>query len=282
MRKSTKIWLIAAASLTLLGALIFACAMMTVNWDFYKLSTVKYETKSYEFSPDFSHVQIDTQTANITILPTKEATCRVECYEPIGANHTVEISENRLLISDNDTREWYEYISVDFDTTAITIYLPEKTYGHISLVATTADFTIKDIDLNVLSCTLTTGEIIAKNLDCKMDVRLTVSTGKTTVENLTCDGFSSKGTTGDAIFKNVISKGDFEVIRGTGDVKLSACDAPEISIETGTGSITGTLLSEKKFDAETITGKIDVPSSDSGEKCKLRTTTGDIKISIEK
>ena len=115
-----------------------------------------------------------------------------------------------------------------------------------------------------------------------MDVRLTVLTGKTTIENLKCDGFLSKGNTGDAIFKNVISKGNFEIIRTTGDIEISAFDAAEISIETSTGNVTGTWLTPKTFDAKTNTGEVDVPSNTKGEKCSIKTSTGDIKISIEK
>lgn len=281
MRKSTKIWLIVASILTLSGALIFACAMATENWDFTKLSSVKYETNIYELSESFGHIQINTNTVNITILPTDEPVCKVECFEPIGANHTVEISENRLIIGENDTREWHEYISLDFNTAAITLYLPRRVYGHISIEATTADFTIRDIDLNVLTCTLTTGEITVKDLDCKMDVRLSVSTGSTTIENLKCDGFSSKGNTGDITLKSLISTSNFDVVRTTGDIYFSACDAAEISIETGTGDVAGTWLTPKIFLTETDTGKVNVPASTTGGKCTVKTTTGDVNISIK-
>jgi len=281
MRKSTKIWLIVASSLTLFGALVFTFAMMTENWDFTKLSIVRYETNSYIITEPIEHVQINADTANIKILPAEDDVCRVECYEQSGAKHTVEMEGERLIITSTDSRQWYEYISVGVQTATITVYLPEDVYGHISVLATTGDFSIENLNLNVLSCTLTAGKIIAQNLDCIMDVRLTVSTGNTIVKNVVCDGFISKGNTGDTMLENLISTGTFEVYRTTGNVNFFLCDAPEICIETDTGNVTGSWLTPKIILTETDTGKVNVPASTTGGKCSVKTTTGDVNISIK-
>ena len=67
----------------------------------------------------------------------------------------------------------------------------------------------------------------------------------------------------------------------TGDVKLDACDANSIDIETDTGDVMGYLLTPKIFDTDTGTGDIRVEQSTSGGLCKIRTSTGDIEITIE-
>ena len=41
MRKTTKVWLIIAASLVIIGFIIFTGVMTTLTWDFTRLSTVK-------------------------------------------------------------------------------------------------------------------------------------------------------------------------------------------------------------------------------------------------
>ena len=48
MSRKTKIWLITAAALVLAGCLLFAGTMAAQNWDFSKLSTVTFETNTYE------------------------------------------------------------------------------------------------------------------------------------------------------------------------------------------------------------------------------------------
>ena len=44
MSKATKVWLIIATSLLLIGCIICGGAMAMLNWDFTKLSTTKYDT----------------------------------------------------------------------------------------------------------------------------------------------------------------------------------------------------------------------------------------------
>jgi DUF4097 and DUF4098 domain-containing protein YvlB len=64
-------------------------------------------------------------------------------------------------------------------------------------------------------------------------------------------------------------------------VKFEKSDAAELSIKTDTGDVTGTLLTEKIFDAKSSTGDVDVPKTGSGGKCEIRTGTGDIRIKID-
>jgi len=63
-------------------------------------------------------------------------------------------------------------------------------------------------------------------------------------------------------------------------VKFDGCDAEEIFVETDTGDVKGTLLSEKVFMANSDTGKISFHKTVTGGRCEIETDTGDIKIQI--
>ena len=80
---------------------------------------------------------------------------------------------------------------------------------------------------------------------------------------------------------NVIAAEKFSIKRSTGDVKLDRSDAAELFVETDTGDVTGTLLSDKVFVVETDTGSVDVPKTITGGKCEIITSTGDINISVK-
>ena len=56
MSKNTKIWLVVGVLLVLVGAAVFIGAMMNVKWDFKKLSTANYETKTYEITENFKDI----------------------------------------------------------------------------------------------------------------------------------------------------------------------------------------------------------------------------------
>ena len=81
MRTSTKILIIAAISLILVGSMIFGCVMLMLNWDITKLSTDKYETNEHEISESFSSISVVTETASIVFLPSDNEKCSVVCYE---------------------------------------------------------------------------------------------------------------------------------------------------------------------------------------------------------
>jgi DUF4097 and DUF4098 domain-containing protein YvlB len=79
---------------------------------------------------------------------------------------------------------------------------------------------------------------------------------------------------------NVIASGNYTIERSTGDVTFNGCDAAELLVEVSTGDVTGTLLTEKVFVVRSSSGKIDVPETITGGKCKITTSTGCIHIEI--
>ena len=70
------------------------------------------------------------------------------------------------------------------------------------------------------------------------------------------------------------------VTRSTGDVRFEGSDAAAIFVETNTGDVTGTLLSDKIFLPQSNTGEIEVPQTVSGGRCQIITSTGDIRLKI--
>ena len=71
------------------------------------------------------------------------------------------------------------------------------------------------------------------------------------------------------------------LITSTGDVTFRASDAKSIKVETSTGDVTGSLLTGKAFTTKTSTGDINVPSNSGTDTCDIRTSTGDIEITIK-
>ncbi len=301
MNKNIKIELIIATSLILAGLIIFGGVMTVLGWDFKKLSTVKYETSTYEITEEFNNILINSNTTDIEILPSENNKTTVTCYEEATLKHDVFVEGETLKIELNDTRKWYDRISINFSIPKIKIYLPASEYGtltvdsstsdimisggfkftDVSVSLSTGDIEVTDISANTASLFVTTGEIQAKNLTCTENITLALTTGDVELENISCNDLSSSGSTGDISLENVIASGKLTIKRTTGDIEFDGCDAAEISVKTDTGNITGSLLTEKIFIAETDTGRINIPKSTSGGICEIYTDTGDIKITVK-
>ena len=318
MRSTTKIFLIAAACLMVIGLALFAIVMSVYHWDFSKLSTETYVTNTIEINKDFRNILIDTDTADIVFAVSEDETCRIVCYEHEHAKHTAFVREDTLCVNVTDNRKWYEHIGFHIGSPKITVYLPERQYASLLIEEETGDveipqdFTFESAELNLdtgdvsflaaasgevriktdtgeiclngltagsIDLASSTGDISLSNCTCTDDLQIKVSTGDARVTDCKCENLTSRGGTGDITLKNVIAAGKIDVKRDTGDVKLLSSDACEIYIKTETGDVSGSFLSEKVFITQTDTGSVKVPKTTSGGRCEITTDTGDIEFS---
>ncbi len=318
--KKTKIWLIIATLLLVIGIIIFGVVMMKFKWDFGKLQTTKYETNDYEISESYKNISIKGDTADILFVPSTDNISKIVCYEQKNAKHTVKVNEDTLVIELVDNRKWYEHIGISFDTQKITVYIPKGEYGELYIKestgdveipkefkfenidialstgdvkcmasavgkikthASTGDIYIDNVSADMLDLAVSTGKIDANSVNCATDFKVKVSTGDASLTDISCKNLYSNGSTGDIYLKNVICEQTLSAKRSTGDISFEKCDAAEILTKTSTGSVKGSLLSSKVFIAETDTGSVKVPKTTEGGKCEITTDTGNINIIIE-
>ena len=317
MDKKTVTWLVIATFLLLIGCVIFGGVMMSLHWDFSKLSTVQYETNEYNITDPFRSISVTTDTADIVLVPSE--TVSVICTEQENAKHSVSVKDGILQIEIVDQRKWYERIGINFGTAKIIVYIPQDQYETLTIKGSTGKvnipegygFTMLDIHQSTgdvtcqasvaetlkiktstgsihvenvhtgrLELSVTTGNIITTNVSCSGDMQFSVSTGKTSLTNVTCKNLTTNGNTGDIVLKNVVAEEKLTIKRSTGYVKFEGCDAAAIQVQTDTGDVTGTLLSEMVFLCETDTGRVDVPKTTVGGLCEITTDTGDIRLKI--
>lgn len=319
MKKQTKIWLISAAVLIVLGIMLFNAAMTVNHWDFSKISTINYQTNTYTFNKAFHNIEIKTDTADILFLPSEDGICKVVCHEKDTALHDVLVQDKTLIVKVIPVKDWVQ-IGISSESPKITVYLPETEYASLLIRENTGDieipkgFHFQSVDITTstgdvknyasasediriktntgdiltenisaknLSFSVSTGKITAESVICKETLEINVSTGKTNLTDISCKNLISNGTTGDIFLINLLASEKIFIERSTGDINFDGCDANEIQIKTSTGDVEGTFLSDKSFDTETDTGKISVPKGTNGGKCEIVTDTGDIKINIK-
>lgn len=297
MKKNTKVWIIIATSLIIIGVIVFGCILLKTGFDFKKLSTTKFETNNYDINEDFKNISIISDTASISFVKSNKA--KVVCFEEKNEKHSVSLNGDTIEIKIENTKKWYENIGISFNTPKITVYIPEGEYGTLIISESTGeieiprDFTFSSMDIKASTgdiessasvlgdakISLSTGDISLENISAQ-NLNLTVSTGDIELENIKCENLNSNGSTGSISLENVIANGKINIIRSTGDVEFERCDGAELIIKTDTGSIKGSLLSEKVFIAQSDTGKVNVPKTENGGKCEITTNTGNIKIVI--
>lgn len=243
MKRSTKGWLIAATVLLLGGGLLFAGVLAAHHGDFTALDTVDCTTETVDITGAFRNISVKVDTADVVIVPSEDGTCRAVLRAPEGMRYTAAAQGGTLMVEETDTRTWIDRLTrFSFESPRVTLYVPDAAYGSLIVKDSTGDIRVERVSAEI--------------------VELSVSTGAVDVTSVVCTG-------------------DMSVAAGTGDIRLTRCDAARLSLQTSTGSITGSLLTGKRFNAKTDTGRVSVPASqNSGGVCVAATHTGDIVIDV--
>ena len=152
--------------------------------------------------------------------------------------------------------------------------------GAASIQTATGDIRAEHTSADALNLTVTTGAVHVSDVTCQNDLTVSVSTGKAYLRNVSCGTLLSTGSVGSIALDHVTAANQISIERSTGHVELAACDASELHLKTDTGDVTGSLLSDKIFFAESDVGSVDVPKTTTGGVCEIRTDTGKIAITI--
>ncbi len=319
MKLAMKRILLAGLALLVVGALIALAALFSMKFDFHRLNTRKNVTKTYTPEGDFDDILISTDTSDVIFLPSEDGKLKVVCVEEKGSEHIVSTRSGKLSIQEVDTRDWYEHIGFDLDETSVTVYLPKKAYGTlsmrtdtgdvdipadfsfaqvlmsastgdislradvsgtVSIQTSTGDITLSGLGADSLDLRASTGHIRVDGAEVEGGVKAETTTGRVSFDGLSCAEARMKTDTGDVSLAHVLILGSLRIETDTGDVRFDRSDASEIRVVTDTGDVTGTLLTPKLFDFHTGTGSVDLPRSESGGVCELESHTGDFRLEI--
>lgn len=281
MKRSTKTWLIAALCLVVAGIVVSVIGLAVLGFDFTKLGTRNMETNTHFPEAEFTQIRVETYTSNIHIVPSEDSGCRVVCYEDAKMKHTVQVKDGVLEIRQTDDKEWYEYIGINLSGEVVTVHLPESSYEALRIETATGNVeTAKAITFQSAEIKTNTGNVEWQS-PVSGKLSLDTDTGNVDVYDVSCESLEVKTATGNICLENTVAADTVELRSATGNVTFRGADAAEITVETETGDVKGSLLSEKIFVAKTETGRLRVPETVSGGKCHIETETGDIEITIQ-
>ena len=145
MKKVTRLMIVFATSLVFIGGAIFTVAMTLNGWDFSKLTTKDYVTKSYEITQEFTSIDVEVSTADVNVKLATDGKCMVVTYEDEKIEYTPNVSNGTLKISKKDNRKWYDYIGINAGSSQITVYLTQSQLNTLNIKASTADVTINNV-----------------------------------------------------------------------------------------------------------------------------------------
>lgn len=318
MKKGKKIALMVAGCMILVGLVMTAGGFAAARFDVSRLNTVSFETKTYEIGEAFHHISIDGAGSDVRLYPWEEDTCKVVCTEEDDVTFAVEVKDDTLHIVRHNSGVRILHFGVSFEETGISVYLPGKTYESLVIHTTSGNVTAPEaLQFSSADIRSTSGEIkmlasiggslgvqttsgdihIGNTAPDRLDVQSTsgevtladvrgkaiafdTTSGDITLSGVQGEAITAATTSGEITFTKVISEGSMRLKTTSGDVELRSSDGEDIAVRTTSGRVSGTLLSEKIFRIDTISGDVNAPYSASGGKCEVTTRSGDVDFQI--
>ncbi len=301
MKKFKRIAIIAAIVCITLGALSAMLVMINVGFDLVKLNNMTFERNTYEIEQNFENIRIVDTECDILLRPSPDGICRLVCSENEKIFTSIAHQDNTLQITRTDIRKWYEHIGLFlWEDSDVILYLPHEQYKNIYLSTQSGNievpecFTFDYAELNSVSGDIsfesgtdggilaesTSGDITLKNAT-NGRIAVTAVSGNILMENMSVDTISATATSGEIYMRSVISKNAATLTTVSGNIELLKCDAESYVLHSTSGNILATLLSPKKFDTKSVSGKVHhSPSIFSGGSCVAETVSGNIRITL--
>lgn len=314
-KKSTKIWLIAALVLILLGTVIGTVCLKTVgyDWSAFRLND-SFTQETQQIHQSIQDLDVFIQSGSLYIKLTADENPSVTSKLNGSSKVSVDIEDQKLIVRSESAEEmeWYERIWYTQDET-ITINLTRKEYREITVYSQSADVFVQDqlqcfdanietnsgdvvCDLNVqqtLNCKSGSGDAeitgTFNNLsvvsgsgtidcnNCKAGaISLLTASGECTVRRSDCQQTVIISDSGDIFLMNTALADTLRVSTHSGDVMLTYCTANAIKIGTTSGDVLGVTDLDWKYTVHTGSGYVLVPTSAGEHACIVRTTSGDV------
>lgn len=296
MTKTKVVFLIISIILIAAGMTIFGvCYAKGNRFD----DNIKYVNNTYEINEDFNKINIDLSISKVEIIKGEKNEILVSETDKLV--HEVKVLDNELKITNVDKAQWYEKFLIFGTKYSVKIYLNNSLYESLNIKCSTGDISVSEgfefKNINVVSSTgsirfnaiksdnltakLSTGhfEINGGNVD---NINVVGSTGEILLKNVNTTKSELKVSTGSLKLDNVIAEEEIRGKASTGSIRFDGIDAKLIVMEASTGSITGSVLHDMIFVASSSTGSVNVPSTTTGGRCELKTSTGSINVNIKK
>lgn len=269
--------LILSAVCILLGHAIAFSGMIMIGFDFTKLNTVQYITKTYTVAEDFQNITIHSREHNITLAKSEDDTCKVVYTTNKGMDCDIAVSNRRLTITYTDTRAWYERIGIHGDNTSITVYLPQTQYDALYLQSVSGNIQVADPFGFASAKLISAGGNVRFCSDVNDRLEIQTTSGDIAVYDSTGKIVNISTTSGNAVLTN-ISAEKAEITTVSGDLAQENVDCSILLAETTSGEMQLKDAAIGKLHLSTTSGDMLLSESTTTGSTDISTISGNVRL----
>ncbi len=249
---------------------------------FFATNSIDSILKTVESKKEFDasqihHIKVETSSAHVNVLPTKEEKIIVD-FHGKGTDNSLnkeklhaEQKEDTLNISVDSSFS----IGISYKSVTVDVYIPNKLLETVHLETSSADINVKDLHANIVELETSSGDVTVKNLNQTQTgfMMNDTSTKKISVYTSSAD-----------IDMQNVQTGDFEAETSSGDIHVadvSSSPSQPMKLTSKSGDVEGTNL-KGDISAITSSGDITLTLPSIEQNISAETSSGDVEINANK
>ena len=306
-----KKWLIFSLVLIVAGAIMFCVQVGGADWDFEKLDTEKVTEMNFT-TQNNQEIQAEGVTkVSVKIHSTKFKLTRsgtefsLRYYESDIYTYDIGLQEGTLRFHEN-RNGWKQFLRMftGFKRSKLTteLVIPENYAGELDITCANGDLSLDGGAYDSLSMRTTNGSVNISNLTAAHvtakstngaitlqnvrgeEITMETTNGVLSALTVTADTLAGKTTNGEVTLSQSETK-ECTLKTTNGEIIVAASRADHLRADTTNGDVQVSLLgtlADYKIDGETSRHAFagNQPGNGSGKSVTVRTTNGDIRISI--
>lgn len=291
MQKYKKIILISSGILCMLGIVIMAFAMMTVNFDVNALDLCGEPQKvSKAYTENIKSVSIDLINSDVVIKHSKDERIWVTYYTTDCCPTVSAVSQDGTLnVSDNYNDFVYNikqytkgffhgYRKNDLETV---IEIPSDSKNlDIHINTSNGKIRIENISAKNIDVETSNGKVQTENISAE-SITLNTSNGVIDVSDISVSKYAVLNTSnGDITAKNITAETDIDIDTSNGKIILYNINTDTITAGTSNGRIESSLVNSDAAELITSNGNITVSDLKAKSHIYIETSNGSIEGSI--
>lgn len=262
------------------GILMFAVAFAVndFSFDLKEGSEEMQDRIQARIDEPFTSIEIDESSADVRVLISEDDSCVFSYTNAPGVAFKFRVDRGTLKIS--STRDWTKTLFSSPDI-VLELRVPGKLYNKIDIELSSGDMHIQGLQAKEMELEASSGGIFTEGIEAD-ELSADTSSGSIQLLRGSFDiGAELEASSGDIRIEDVTA-GKLEIDTSSGSITLARVDAQNTSIHSSSGDVSGSFSSPKNFEIKTSSGDVRAPLSEKdAAPCRIRTSSGDILISVE-
>ena len=279
------------------------------------------DEKTYDFSDkEIKNFSFDLSISNVEFFKSEGSTKKVVCKETTKRPHSVTLENGTLKVEYPNKKNFFHFVSMWSPQFKVSVYVPATTYDSFTsklstgdviipagftfsnlehtgstgsftfssnvtnscnITISTGDVSLSDTETKNLNANASTGHVYLSNVKVVEEAKVTTSTGRIKLNKIKSNSLDVTASTGTVSLNESLINKHAKIHTTTGDIKINESDAETLDLKASTGDITAVFLSSKTVNVDTSTGRVRISGSGNGGLCTVKTSTGDITISVK-